>query len=162
MQGEGVDHENHNPEPTDDKVSDLYIGLLFLAFGGVFGLTSLSYRLGSIDRMGSGYFPLTVSVLITVIGLILIARAVVAGGVPKLRHLRRPRALALVLASSIAFGLLISRTGLVVAVLATVLLARLADSEGRIVESLVLAVVISVIAVLIFVVGLKLPLNTWM
>jgi len=51
---------------------DFNAGLMFLAIGLGFGMYSLEYSLGTATRMGPGYFPLMLSIIVGVLGLIVL------------------------------------------------------------------------------------------
>ena len=139
--------------------SDLLTALLFLAFGFAALIYGQRYDIGSVSRMGAGFFPTMVSVALIGIGLILLAQSI---KMPEEEVGRiDPRAVILVLAGTLAFGLLIERAGLVIAATVLVLAARLADPGFRIIETLVLSACLILITGGIFWWGLGLPLRLW-
>ena len=139
---------------------DLGAGLLFLAIGAGGFWFGRKLNLGTAARMGPGYFPMMLSGLICFIGLIVAGRSFVLSGLPIERPQWRP--LTLVIASMIAFGLLIERAGLVIAVVALILMAALARREKfNFIEALGLAVGLSAFSVLAFVYGLGQSLRIW-
>ena len=54
---------------------DFTAGLLFSAFGVAFAWGATTYNVGSGARMGPGYFPLIVGILIAVMGVLITARS---------------------------------------------------------------------------------------
>src|SRR5690349_2461302 len=52
-----------------------FSGIMFTCFGAAFALGAANYNVGSAARMGPGYFPLIVGVLLTLLGLVVIATA---------------------------------------------------------------------------------------
>ena len=54
---------------------DFASGLLFSAFGVAFAWGATTYSVGTGARMGPGYFPLIVGVLIALLGAVITARA---------------------------------------------------------------------------------------
>lgn len=104
-------------------------GLLFTASGLGIAIASSSYRLGTADEMGPGYFPLLVGALLALVGIaILISTLGSPAEKTELGHwdLRR---LGTVVGALIAFGLLVEPMGLLVAVAALVTIAATAHPQ---------------------------------
>jgi putative tricarboxylic transport membrane protein len=55
-------------------MKDLLTGLLFLTVGAIFGISSWQLSVGTSDEMGPGYFPLLISSVLVVVGMILIVK----------------------------------------------------------------------------------------
>ncbi len=138
---------------------DFWAGIMFLAFAAVAVLAARGYAMGSAGRMGPGYFPMALGIVLGVLGLIIIGRAFAAGdervGALQLRPL-----LVIVVAVSL-FGLLIERLGLVVALVAVVVVSAMASREYRPVEVAALAATLAAFSVGVFVYALRLPLTLW-
>jgi len=142
---------------------DLLAGCLFLAFGLAFLVLAQDYQLGSARRMGPGYFPVALSLILLVIGLATVARGFLVAG-PPVRDVAG-KALLLVTASIVLFGLLLQRAGLGLAVAALVLAAAAASRNSRLLGTLLLGVALGAFCVLVFVQGLGLPfpaLGPWL
>lgn len=142
---------------------DFLAGCLFLALGAAFLILAQDYELGSARRMGSGYFPVVLSLILIVIGLATVVRGLLVAG-PPVRDIAG-KALALVTASIVLFGLLVQGAGLGLAVAALVLSAALASRNSRPLAALVLAAALAAFSVLLFVYGLGLPfpaLGPWL
>ncbi len=54
---------------------DFYAGLLFCLVGSAFGWGALDYQVGSSGRMGPGFFPLLLGVLLALLGAVMMLRA---------------------------------------------------------------------------------------
>lgn len=63
-------------------LKDFWIGALYLAIGTLGLFIGRGYSFGTTARMGPGYFPLVVSGLLVVFGLIAIARSCSRAGPP--------------------------------------------------------------------------------
>ncbi len=50
---------------------DFWAGIMFIAFGAFFSIHGREYKFGEAARMGPGYFPTALGVILVVIGLIL-------------------------------------------------------------------------------------------
>lgn len=145
---------------------DLAGGALVMALG--LGVTAVAhgYRLGTLRRMGPGYFPL-------LLGAILI----VTGGLIALGGMRRAgphaaaetaaaidwRGAAAVVAGLVAFAVLGRWGGLLPASFACVFLSALGDRRNRPAIAAALAAVMTLVALLVFhlVLRVQLPLLRW-
>lgn len=137
-------------------------GLLVAATGAAIAIYGAAhYAMGSVVSMGPGMIPVAMGVLLAIFGLII---ALGARTAPRTRHSAvKIEAPGVILASVLAFALLISSFGLLPAVAGTVILATLAERPFRPMLSLKLAAGMTVIAWLIFVVAMRLsiPLIKW-
>jgi hypothetical protein len=138
--------------------TDILTGILFLGISlAAIAIISTSYSLGTASRMGPGFFPLIVSVLLGGLGAILIGRSFltrteIVGAVDV-------RPLLLVLASTLFFGLAIEDLGLAVVGMVLVFGARLAGREFKFLEVILLAVALVGGSIFLFAyaLGLNLP-----
>lgn len=136
---------------------DFWAGLMFIGFGVLFAWASSKYSLGRAGRMGPGYFPLALSVVLLGLGLVVALRSLMASSEPVSGLRIWP--LAALTAAIVVFGVGIEPIGLVAAVpLATVIAAR-AGPEFRWLEVAGLAVALVVFSAIVFVYGLGLPLR---
>ncbi len=145
------------------NAKDLLAGCLFLAFGAAFLTLAQDYELGSARRMGSGYFPVALSLVLMVIGAATVVRSLIVPGLP-VRDIAG-KALILVTAGVVLFGLLVQRAGLGPAAAALVLAAAPASRNSRPLAAVLLAVALGAFCVLVFVVGLGLQfpvLGSWL
>lgn len=134
---------------------DLLAGLLLLVIGGVAVVVARDYPFGSAMRMGPGYFPTVLGGILCLFGAYLAVRGIRAGGKTAIDWNLRP--VALLTAAIVVFGVVMSRLGLVPALVAMTFVAALAGREFRVKEVALLAVALSAFAVVIFVYVLKLP-----
>jgi hypothetical protein len=137
------------------NAKDLLAGCMFVIFGSAFLYFAQDYPLGSARRMGPAYFPVVLSLILIGIGIVTVARSFVVAG-PAVRDVAA-KALALVTAAIVLFGLLVQGAGLGVAVAALVLVAAMASRSFRPLPTLVLAAALAVVCVLVFIAGLGLP-----
>jgi putative tricarboxylic transport membrane protein len=137
------------------NAKDLLAGCMFAILGSAFLYFAQDYPLGSARRMGPAYFPVVLSLILIAIGLATVARAFVVAG-PPVRDVAA-KALALVTAGIILFGLLVQGAGLGVAVAALALASAVASRSFRAIPALLLATVLAVVSMLVFIAGLGLP-----
>ena len=50
---------------------DFFSGLMFTIVGGSFAMGATSFEVGTAARMGPGYFPLLLGVLLTILGILI-------------------------------------------------------------------------------------------
>jgi hypothetical protein len=144
---------------TIRNAKDFFAGLLFIAFGIAAIAIAANYPLGTAARMGPGYFPRLLGILLIALGAILSLRALRVRG-PKLPSWPwRPTVVAL--ASVVLFGAIVDKVGMVVATIVLIVVASAASHQWRPRESLASAAVLAAAAVLVFVIGLKLQLPIW-
>jgi hypothetical protein len=145
------------------NIRDLLAGCMFVSFGLAFLYFAQDYQLGSARRMGPAYFPVVLALILIGIGLATVARAFVVAGAP-IRDVAG-KALALVTAAVVLFGLTVQGAGLGIAAAALVLVAAPASRNFRLLPTLVLAAVLATFCTLVFIVGLGLPfpaLGRWL
>jgi hypothetical protein len=138
---------------------DFWAGVLFIVLGGTGFLIALDYAMGSAGRMGPGYFPRTLGLILAILGVILVLRSFRLQGEKILFPTFRP--LLVVLAGVLVFGLTVNRVGLVIATLLTVIISSMASHEYRWKESIIAAICLAIFVVLAFRYGLNLQLPTW-
>jgi hypothetical protein len=135
---------------------DLGASLLFMAIGVVGLWVGREYDFGTTANMGPGFVPMMLSGLLVVLGVLLGARALVRGSLPVDRIRWRP--VLVLTAAMLVFAGLMRTAGFAPAVALTALMAAGASRETRWAEALVLAVALSIVCVLIFVVALHQPI----
>lgn len=138
---------------------DFYSGLIFIFFGVLAVLVARNYPTGTALSMGPGYFPTILGGVLTLLGLIIAARALWVSGEEVKSLALRP--LVFVLGANLAFAVMIRSLGLVLATLALVFVSSLGGWEFRLREVTILAFVLTGVAVALFVYSLGLPLNVW-
>lgn len=137
------------------KNKDFWSGVMLLAIGGLALYIARGYPMGTVLRMGSGYFPTVLSGILIGFGVLLMLRAIrttesIEGGWSF-------RALFILPISFALFGYLLDRAGFVPAMLLLVLGSATAGPQFKLVEVLGLAVFLTLLCVGIFIYGLGLP-----
>jgi vacuolar-type H+-ATPase subunit I/STV1 len=141
------------------RPKDFYAGLLFVAFGVFAIIIARNYPLGTAARMGPGYFPRLLGILLIVLGAALSLTALRGRGPPLPGWKWRP--VSIVLLSVVAFGLVLTHAGLVLSTIGLIAVASTASREFRFRESLLSGVLLAALSVGVFVIGLKLQLPIW-
>lgn len=149
---------------------DFFSGALFCAFGVAFAWGATTYNVGTGARMGPGYFPLIVGVLIAIMGALITAKSMVVDtedGEPVGRIAWQP--LVFIISANLMFGVLLGGLpsiglppmGLIVAIYALTFIAGLAGDKFSFKASAVLATILAIGSYLAFVVALKLQFPVW-
>ena len=142
---------------------DFWTGVLYAGCGGVAFMISRDYSFGSAGRMGPGYFPSVLSCLLIGFGALALLRGLRQEGAG-FGGFAWKQAL-IVLAAIAAFGYLLPRAGLLIALL--VLLFGSASASVRFrfeIRATLLALGLIAFCALVFVKGLGLPMSlfgTW-
>jgi putative tricarboxylic transport membrane protein len=145
--------------PAIRNPKDFLAGLIFVAFGIAAIVLGSAYPLGSAARMGPGYFPRILGILLIVLGGALSFRALQLKGTPLPGWKWRP--VLVVLLSVVVFGIILTRVGLVLSTVGLIVAASAASTEFRWKEALVSGIVLAVLATGVFVYGLKLVIPIW-
>lgn len=145
---------------TQDAVQ----GGLFLVIGVTALLMALQYPLGTPGRMGPGFFPITISALLSLTGISILLRSRL--GMSETIRLARWLPLLIVSVAIIAFGFLLDKLGLPLAVLLLCIGAATASVRFELSWKAVAgAAVFSVVCGILFVtlLGLPIPLvGSWL
>jgi hypothetical protein len=149
---------------------DFFSGVMFSAIGVAFAWGATTYTVGEGARMGPGYFPLMLGIVLAILGLVIVFESLVVeteDGEPVGRWAWRP--LGYIIGANVAFGVLlgglprfgIPAMGMIVAIYALVALASLAGDKFKLRDVLILATVLAIGSYLAFIVLLKLQIPVW-
>lgn len=140
--------------------------LLFIGMATVIGSTN--YQIGSLARMGPGYFPLVLGVILMILGLIIAFSPSLEGGpggdgLAKLPLITQLKTWFLVVFSVIAFIVVGKYGGLVPATFIMTSMATLADKGNSIKTAIITGATLTIMTVVVFHYGLQMqfPLFTW-
>jgi hypothetical protein len=149
---------------------DFFAGLLFMATGVAFAWGATSYTVGSAARMGPGYFPLMLGIVLALLGAFILFESLVVStedGEPVGKIAWKP--LGFVIGANVAFGILLAglpslgipAMGLIVGIFALVFIASLAGDRFVAKEAFILSVILSVLSYLAFIKLLNLQFRVW-
>ena len=138
---------------------DLIAGLLFIGTGIAAIAIAANYTLGTAARMGPGYFPRLLGMLLIVLGAILTVRSLRLTGPPLPGWKWRP--VLVTLGSVVVFGLIVNHAGLVLSTILLIVMASAASHEYRPREAVISGIALAALAVGVFVIGLKLQIGIW-
>lgn len=132
-------------------------GLLLIIVGLIFVLWSTNYQIGTASKMGPGYFPLLLAILLLFLGFLNVVKSYITRE-SKTHTKIAWRPLILILLSNILFGILLPSMGLVVAIFALVIVSGYASSGTHLRETIILATTLAVVGCIVFVWLLNMPL----
>jgi hypothetical protein len=151
---------------SDTLHKDVVGGVLMSAVGLAVAVYSVrSLNIGELSRMGPGYFPLALGVILFLSGvaIALKARASAAGDSKEHAHLPEWKAWILMCVAIGSFVLLAKSVGLAVATFSIVFISALGDRKNTWKSATLLALAMVIVSVVVFWWALKiqLPLFKW-
>lgn len=149
---------------------DFFSGLMFTIVGGAFAFGATTYNIGTGARMGPGYFPLLLGIVLAVLGMIITAQALISGrpGGDKIGGFAW-RPLCFIIGANLLFGVLLGglpsiglpAMGLIVGIYGLTLVASLAGERFNLKEVLIVATLLSLLSYGAFIMLLKLQFPVW-
>lgn len=137
--------------------NDTIAGLAIAAIAAIAYLLSKDLRIGTLARIGPGFFPILLTGVLAVLSAILVITSFFRKSDPAEKWYPRP--ILFISLSVVVFGLLIERTGLIPATIAAVLVSGFSSTATRPRELLLLAPIVAIVVSVIFVFGLGLPIS---
>jgi hypothetical protein len=149
---------------------DFFSGLVFCGVGVAFAVGATNYNVGNGARMGPGYFPLMLGILLAILGAVIAFKALVVetpDGDKIGKWAWKP--LGFIIGANLLFGLLLGglpsvglpAMGLIAAIYGLTIVSSLAGDTFNLKEVLILATILAVGSYLAFVVLLKLQFVVW-
>ena len=149
---------------------DFFSGLMFAIIGGGFAWGATNYSIGTGARMGPGYFPLLLGILLAVLGAFTVFYSLIEhteDGDKIGTFAWRP--IIYILGANVIFGILLAGVprlglppmGLIAAIYALTIIASKAGDVFNFKEVLMLATFLSVLSYLAFIKLLSLQMPVW-
>ena len=141
---------------------DFWSGMMFLLVGAGFAWGATNYSMGTSARPGAGYFPLILSVILTILGAIVLFESLTIeteDGEPIGSIAWRPL-IVIVLAITV-FAILLPRVGMIITIPILTIIVSFAGDEFGWIGVLVSSVVLTAFSWLIFIKGLGLTIPLW-
>jgi hypothetical protein len=135
---------------------DFWTGIIYVVIGMSAIIIGRDYGMGTALKMGPAYFPMVLSGLLIVIGIISLVRSFITPGTPIGRYAFK--GLLLVTASTVLFGLVVRGAGLVIALPLLVIVSSYASKQFNWKYTLASAAGLTVFCIFIFLKGLGVPL----
>ncbi|WP_077003503.1 tripartite tricarboxylate transporter TctB family protein [Variovorax sp. KK3] len=150
--------------------ADFFSGVMFTVVGGAFAVGATSYNVGDGARMGPGYFPLMLGILLAILGAVIMFQGLAvetADGDKIGKWAWKP--LAFVIGANLAFGVLLGglpsigvpAMGMIIAIYALTIISSLAGEHFKLRDVLVLATILAVGSYVAFIWALKLQIQVW-
>jgi hypothetical protein len=149
---------------------DFFSGLMFIIVGAAFAIGAYSYSMGEGARMGPGYFPRLLGVLLALLGSAVLFKSLTVAtpsGDPVGRFAWKP--MLCIIGGNVVFGICIGglpsigfpRLGLIVGIYAVTFITSMAAEQYKVKEVFFLATFLAVLSYLAFIVLLKLQFPVW-
>ncbi len=149
---------------------DFFAGLMFLAVGVGFAWGATTYNVGTGARMGPGYFPLMLGILLAIIGAAIMFKATVVETMDGEQIGSWAwKQIVFIIGANLLFGVLLAglpsfgvpAMGLIVAIYGLTFVASLAGHEFHFKQVFVLATVLAAGSYVAFVWALNLQFPVW-
>jgi hypothetical protein len=149
---------------------DFLSGLMFLVVGGVFAWGATHYSIGTGARMGPGYFPMMLGIILAILGAVILMGSLIVetpDGDKVSKIAWKP--LGYILGANVVFGAMlgglpsigIPSFGLIAAIFALIIIASKAGDEFSWKSVLILSTVLSIGSYMAFIFLLKLQMPVW-
>jgi len=138
---------------------DVAAGIFILAIGIAVGIAALELNFGTPQRMGSGFLPFWLGILMGLVGVLIIMGGLRGGeAFPEFPTIRP---LAALICGFTAFALLVGPAGLIIAAFCGVLISSFGMKQTHLIQTVIFAAIIAAMSALLFVVVLEVPINIW-
>ena len=149
---------------------DFFSGLMFMSVGAAFAWGATKYSVGTGARMGPGYFPLMLGVLLAVLGSVITFKSLVVettGGDKIGSWAWKP--LIFIILGNLTFGVLLAglpsiklpAMGMIVGIYVLTFITSMAEPGWKVRNTFILATVLAIGSYMAFVVVLKLQVPVW-
>ena len=140
---------------------DFWSGVMFIVLGLAFAWKATSYSMGTAARMGPGYFPYWLGIIMAALGALIVLNSMRKSAekteIAKLDF----KILAIICVSVLAFAVMLRPLGLLLSIMAVVLISSTAGHDHNWKTTIINAVCLTVMCWAAFVKGLKLVFPIW-
>ncbi len=149
---------------------DFFSGLMFMGVGVAFAWGATTYNVGEGARMGPGYFPLMLGILMGILGAVITFKSLVVeteGGDKIGKFAWKP--LVYIILANVVFGVLLAglpsiklpAMGMIVAIYALTFISSMAEAGWKVKNTFILATILAIGSYVAFVIILKLQFPVW-
>jgi hypothetical protein len=149
---------------------DFFSGLMFIIVGAAFAIGAYSYSMGAGARMGPGYFPRLLGILLAILGSIVLFKSLTVAtpdGDKIGSFAWKP--MFCIIGGNILFGICIGglpsikfpQLGLIVGIYVLTFVTSLAAEQYKVKEVFLLATFLAILSYIAFIVLLKLQFPVW-
>ncbi len=135
---------------------DFGAGIMYIVIGLFFAILATQYQMGTAAKMGPGYFPFWLGLLMTLLGVLVLLRSFSAKAIIEKIPPFNWRIIGLITGSVLIYGILLPKMGFLVSVVALVFMSASASHEFHWKGTLVNAIFLTAFTYSVFVLGLKL------
>jgi len=140
---------------------DFWAGVMFIICGAFFAIYGTEYTYGVAAKMGPGYFPTSLGVILMGVGALLSLIAIHPKATPSKVDPFNFYMLGHVIGGTVLFGILLPTMGLYIALVALLMVSAHASHEFKWKGAMITTAVLILIAFVIFVYGLELQFQLW-
>ncbi len=140
---------------------DFWAGVMFILFGGFFAGFGTQYTFGTAARMGPGYFPTVLGIILMVLGLIVAVSGMSSKNSEEKVNKFAWDVLLMILGSVTLFGVLLDPLGLIGSLIVLIMLSSYASHEHTWKASIGNTVVLILLCLFVFVYALSLQFQLW-
>jgi len=140
---------------------NFWSGLMFIILGIFFAGFAVDYQMGTAAKMGPGYFPFWLGVILAILGAVVgissLSPKAEKADVPKLDM----KITGIILGNVVLFGILLRPLGLYLSAFLLVLLSSMASHEFKWKVAIINGICLTIAIHLIFIMGLGLIFPLW-
>jgi hypothetical protein len=140
---------------------DFGAGVMFIMFGTFFAGFGSQQVIGTASKMGPGYFPTTLGVILILFGIAISVCALSKKATDEKIEKFDWRGLFLIIGSTVLFGFALRRLGLIVSLFILIAISSYASPKFSWKSTLINILVLIIICLTVFVWGLKLEFQLW-
>lgn len=140
---------------------NFWSGVMFVAIGLFFAFFARDYQMGTAAKMGPGYFPFWLGVIMSLLGAIIAVSALSSKAEENKVGRLSFRPLFIIIGSVILYGILLRPLGVYLSSLILVILGSTASHEFKWKTAIINAICLTVAVHFIFIVGLGLIFPLW-
>ncbi|AGW91462.1 MULTISPECIES: tripartite tricarboxylate transporter TctB family protein [Cupriavidus] len=140
---------------------DFASGLMFILVGFGFSWVARGYSMGTAAKMGPGYFPFWLGIVLALLGVLVLAGSLSSKMEQDSLARWDIKTLLWILGSVVLFGLLLKPLGMVLSVLVLVLVSSMASHEFSWKGAILNAIILVLISLGAFVYGINLQMPVW-
>jgi len=137
---------------------DFWAGVMFLAIGGMFAGIAFTYKLGTAARMGPGFFPFFLGLILAGFGIAILITALRPKNAGPTVDKFHWGPIFWVLMPIVVFGVMLKILGMIVMGFVVVIVSSIGHEEFKLKPTIWLALGLVIFCSLVFVGGLKLPI----
>jgi len=135
-------------------------GILFFALGVFFVVVARKYDFGSLREIGPGFFPVILGIILILLSAAILFFSISVKGTAENLNPWHWKPVIVLSLSILVFLVLIPNFGFIIAVFSLLLISSFAYHEKRkLVELFLLTIGLTILAVIVFIIGLKLPID---